>query len=120
MCNKASARLSALRRGLDSFQTIGIAERAARSRRPRRNCRTSDVLPSVSDIAWPRWPGTPASGRRRSALRGRPVAGAEFAQQLVRRKEERVLLEDPADDDQRVGAEDIHHDAGAELGEVVR
>src|SRR5258708_35417554 len=119
MCNKASARLSAMRRGSDLVQTTGSAERAARSRRPRRCCRTSDVLAFVSDIAWPQWPGSPASGRRRSALRGRPVAGAEFAQELVGWHEEGVLVEEPADDDQRVGAEDIHHDAGAELGEVV-
>src|SRR3954453_18941867 len=120
MCNRASARLSAMRRGSDSVQTTGSAERAARSRRPRRSCRTSNVLPSVSDIAWPQWPGSPASGRRRSALRGRPVAGAEFAQELVGWHEEWVLVEKPADDGQRMGAEDIHHDAGAEPGEVVR
>src|SRR5258708_36460477 len=119
MCNRASARLAAMRRGSDSVQTAGSPERAARSRRPRRSCRTSDVLPSVSDIAWPQWPGSPASGRRRSALRSRPVAGAEFAQELVGWYEEWVLVEKPADDDQRMGAEDIHHDAGAELREVV-
>src|SRR3954449_8390547 len=101
MRNKASARLSAMRRGSDSVQTTGSAERAARSRRPRRSCRTSDVLPSVSDIGWPQWPGAPASGRRRSALWGRPVAGAEFAKELVGWDKEWVLLEIPADDDQR-------------------
>src|SRR6476660_4222707 len=100
-----------MRRGSDSLQTTGSAVRAARSRRPWRSCWTSNVLASVSDIAWPQWPGSPASGRRRSALRSRPVAGAEFAQQLVRQHEERVLLEEPADDDQRMGAEDIPHDA---------
>jgi hypothetical protein len=29
-------------------------------------------------------------------------------------------MEKSADDDQRMGAEDIHHDTGAEYGEVVR
>src|SRR5437660_7023772 len=114
MRNKAPARLSAMRRGSDSVQTTGIAESAARSRRPRRSCWTSNGLASVSDIAWSQWPGAPASGRRRSALRSRPVAGVEFGQQLVRRHEERVLVEKPADDDQGMGAEDVHHDAGAE------
>src|SRR3954469_9339733 len=120
MCNKASARLSGMRRGSDSVQTTGSAERAARSRRPRRSCWTSNGPASVSDIAWSQWPGAPASERCGSALRSRPVACAEFAQQLVRGHEERVLVEKPADDDQRMGAEDIHHDAGADLGEVVR
>src|SRR5256885_11208697 len=107
MCNKASARLSAMRRGLDSVQMIGSAERAARSRRPRRSCWISNALASVSDIVCPQWPGAPASRRRRSVLRRRLVAGAEFAQKLVGWHEERVLLEKPADDDQRMGAEDI-------------
>src|SRR5580698_1524377 len=120
MCNKASARLSAMRRGSDSVQTTGSAERAARSRRPWRSSWTSNGPASVSDIGLPQWLGAPASERRRLALRSRPVAGVEFAQQLARRHEERVLVEKPADDDQRMGAEDIHHDAGAELGEVVR
>src|SRR3954447_3158661 len=106
MCNNASARLSAMRRGSDSVQTTGIAERAARSRRPRRSCWTSSVLASVSDIAWSQWPGAPASGRRRSALRGRPVAGAEFEQEFVGWHEEWVLVEEPVDDHQRMGAED--------------
>src|SRR5258707_1992644 len=119
MCNKASARLSAMRRGSDSVQTTGSAERAARSRRPRRSCWTSNGLASVSDIVWPQWPGSPSSGRRRSALRGRPVAGAEFAQELVGWHEEWVLVEEPADDGQRMGAEHIHHDAGAEPREIV-
>src|SRR2546423_15684813 len=119
MCNNASARLSAMRRGSDPVQTTGIAVRAARSRRPRRSCWTSNLLTSVSDIACPQWPGSPASGRRRSTLRGRPVAGAEFAQEFVGWHEEWVLVEEPANDDQRMGAEDIHHDAGAELREVV-
>ncbi len=120
MCNKASARLSAMRRGSDPDQTTGSAERAARSPRPRRSCWTSNVLASVSDIGWPQWPGAPASGRRRSALRSRPVAGAELAQEFVGLHEKWVLVEKPVDDDQRMGAEDIHHDAGAEFGEVVR
>src|SRR5712675_1035461 len=120
MCNKASARLSAMRRGSDPVQTTGSAERAARSPSPRRSWWTSTVLVSLSDIGWPQWPGSPTSGHRRSALRSRPVAGAEFAQEFVGWHEEWVLVEKPAEDDQRMGAEDIHHDAGAEFGEVVR
>ena len=69
-----------MRRGSDSVQMIGSAERAARSRRPRRSGWTSNGLASVSDIAWPQWQGSPASGLRRSVLRSGPVAGAEFAQ----------------------------------------
>src|SRR6516165_1071671 len=103
MCNKASDRLSAMRRGSDPVQMIGSAERAARSRRPRRSCWTSNGLASVSDIGWSRWPGAPASGRRRSPLRSRPVAGAEFAQEFVGWYEERVLVEESVDDDQRMG-----------------
>ena len=61
-----------------------------------------------------------ASGRRRSGLRSQPVAGAELAQEFVGLHEEWVLVEKPVDDDQRMGAEDIHHDAGAEFAEVVR
>src|SRR5260370_24344046 len=120
MCNKASAKLSAMRRGSDPVQTTGSAERAARSRRPRRSCWTSNVLASISDIGWPQWPGSPASGRRRSALRSRPVAGAELAQEFVGWHEERVLVEKPAADDQRMGGQDIDHDAGAEFRDVLR
>src|SRR4051812_34365069 len=120
MCNNASARLSAMRRGSDPVQTTGSAERAARSPRPRRSFWTSNVLASISDIGWPQSPGAPASGRRRSGPRSRPVAGAEIAQEFVGLHEEWVLVEKPVDDDQRMGAEDIHHDVGAEFAEVVR
>ena len=95
-------------------------ERAARSLRPRRSCWTSDVLAFVSDIGWPQWPGAPASASRRSARPSRLVAGAELAEEFVGLHEKWVLVEKPVDDDQRMGAEDIHHDAGAEFGEVVR
>ena len=44
-----------------------------------------------------------ASASRRSALRSRPATLAEFAQEFVRWHVERVLLEDAADDDHRVG-----------------
>src|SRR4051794_12429183 len=120
MCNKASARLSAMRRGSDPVQTTGSAERAARSPRPRRSCWTSNGLVSVSDIACPQWPGGPGNWMPPSGLRSRPVAGAQLAQEFVGLHEEWVLVEKPVDDDQRMGAEDIHHDAGAEFSEVVR
>src|SRR5258708_12911811 len=118
MGNNASARLSAMRRGSDSVQATGSAERAARSRRPRRSCWTSNGLASVSDIAWSQWPGAPASERCGSALRSRPVACAEFAQQLVRRHEERVLVEKPAADDQRTAAADTPHDTPTDRATV--
>src|ERR1700733_11041031 len=120
MCNKASARLSAMQRGSDPDQTTGSAERAARSARPRRSFWTSNVLASFSDIEWPQWPGASSSGRRRSTLLSRLAAGSQLAQEFVGLHEKWVLVEKPVDDDQRMGAQHIHHHAGAEFGEVVR
>ena len=120
MCNKASARLSAMRRGSDSVQTTGSREGG---QIPETAAELSDIectglclghrMASVAGLSGERT--SPVSSAARSTRRG-----AEFAQQLVRQHEERVLVEKPADDDQRMGAEDIHHDAGAEFGEVVR
>jgi hypothetical protein len=61
-----------------------------------------------------------ANASRRSALLSRRVTLAEFAQELVWWYEERVLLEDPADDHHRVGPEDVQHDPAAEFVEIKR
>ena len=44
---------------------------------------------------------------------------AQLPQELIRRNKERVLLEDAANDDHRMGPHNIHHDISAKLGEVV-
>src|SRR5712664_2292718 len=54
---------------------------------------------------------------------GRVARGAPFAQfpqKFIRRYEERVLLEDAADDDHRVGPHDVDDDLPAKLGEIVQ
>src|ERR1700682_3149713 len=43
----------------------------------------------------------------------------QLPQKLVRRNEERVLLEDAADDDHWVGPHDVDDDLPAKLGEIV-
>ena len=43
----------------------------------------------------------------------------QFPQEFVRRNEERVLLEDAADDDHRVRPHDVDDDLTAKLGEIV-
>jgi hypothetical protein len=54
-------------------------------------------------------------GRR--GPRGVPLT--EFPQEFVRRHEERVLLEDPTDNDHRVGSHDVDDHLPAKLGEIV-
>jgi hypothetical protein len=43
----------------------------------------------------------------------------QLPQEFVRRNEERVLLEDAADDNHRVGPHDVDDDLPANLGEIV-
>ena len=43
----------------------------------------------------------------------------QLAQEFVGRHEERVVLEDAADDDHRVRAQDVHDDIGTEPGQIV-
>ena len=50
----------------------------------------------------------------------RRVSFAQLAQEFIRRNEERVLLEDAADDDHRVGPHDVDDDLPAKLGEIVQ
>jgi hypothetical protein len=50
----------------------------------------------------------------------RSAALAQLPQELIRRDEEWVLLEDSADDDHRMGPHDVDHDLPAKLGEIVR
>jgi len=47
------------------------------------------------------------------------VPFTQLPQEFVRRNEERVLLEDAADDDHRVGPHDVDDDLPAKLGEIV-
>jgi hypothetical protein len=47
------------------------------------------------------------------------VSFTQLPQELVRGNEERVLLEDAADDDHRVGPHDVDNDLPAKLGEIV-
>ncbi len=49
----------------------------------------------------------------------RGVSFTQLQQELIRRYEERVLLEDAADDNHRVGAHDVDDDLPAKLGEIV-
>ena len=49
----------------------------------------------------------------------RGVSFTQLPQEFVRRNEERVLLEDAADDDHRVGPHDVDNDLPAKLGEIV-
>src|SRR2546425_3582403 len=49
----------------------------------------------------------------------RSAALAYHSQELIRRDEEWVLLEDSADDDHRMGPHDVDHDLPAKLGEIV-
>src|SRR5262245_66662267 len=54
--------------------------------------------------------------------RGRAAALTSLAQlseELVRRHEERVLLEDSADDDHGMGAHDLDHDVATRPGQIV-
>ena len=50
-------------------------------------------------------------------MRGVPFT--QLPQEFIRRNEERVLLEDSADDDHRVGPHDVDDDLPAKLGEIV-
>ena len=45
---------------------------------------------------------------------------AQLPQELVRRNKKWILLEHSANDDHRVGAHNVYHDASAKLGEIVR
>src|SRR5262245_29620659 len=47
------------------------------------------------------------------------AAGAQLMQKLLRGHEERVLVEDAADDEHRMGAHDINDNPSAKPGEVV-
>ena len=49
----------------------------------------------------------------------RGVSFTQFPQELIRRYEERVLLEDAADDNHRVRTHDVDDDLPAKLGEIV-
>ena len=48
------------------------------------------------------------------------AACAQLPQELIRRHEEGVLLQDAADDDHRMGPHNVHDDLPAKLGEIVR
>jgi len=66
---------------------------------------------------------TPISARTYASGHAMPLGAAALAQlsqELVRRYEERVLLEDSADDDHGVGAHDLDNDVTTEPGEIVR
>jgi hypothetical protein len=45
---------------------------------------------------------------------------AQLTQELVRWNKERVLLEDAADDNHRVGPHDVDDDVPAKLGEIIQ
>src|SRR5262245_53642119 len=47
------------------------------------------------------------------------AAGAQLLQELLRGYEERVLVEDAADDEHRMGTHDVNDNPSAKLGEIV-
>src|SRR5262252_2627648 len=47
------------------------------------------------------------------------AAGAQLLQELIRGHEERVLVEDAADDEHRMGTHDVNDNSSAKLGEIV-
>jgi hypothetical protein len=47
------------------------------------------------------------------------AACAQLLQELIRGHEERVLVEDAADDDHRMGSHDVNDNTSAKLGEIV-
>ena len=47
------------------------------------------------------------------------AAGAQLLQELIRGHEERVLVEDAADDEHRMGTHDVNDNPSAKLGEIV-
>src|SRR5260370_14390190 len=59
------------------------------------------------------------SARHAYALATRPSL-SYLEEELVRRNEERVLLQDPADDHHRVRPHDVHGHARAEFRQIVR
>ena len=49
-----------------------------------------------------------------------PAAFPQLSQKFVRMDEERVLLEDPADNDHRMSPHDVSNEVPAKLSEIVR
>ena len=47
------------------------------------------------------------------------TAGAQLLQELLRGHEERVFVEDAADDEHRMGTHDVNDNPSAKLGEIV-
>src|SRR5688572_24482889 len=64
-------------------------------------------------------PSRPGSGPESGTVMDR-AAPAKLSEHFVWRYEERVLLQQPPDDDHGVGSHDVHHNAPAKLGEIVR
>src|SRR5438132_6137880 len=95
-------------------QMAGRAVRATRSRRLRRSSAGSStqrlagaVLSALSWLAC--GPSVPR----------RWLPAAEFQKKLVGRDKEWILMESPADDRHRMSTQDVHHQASAELREIV-
>ena len=47
------------------------------------------------------------------------MPATQLSQELIRRNEERILLENTSDNDHRVGPHDVDNDLAAKLGEIV-
>jgi hypothetical protein len=66
---------------------------------------------ALSQVNRPRYDGSIGSWLRRSRT--------QFTQHLVGRHEERILLQDAANNHHRVCPHDVHHHVGPKLGQIV-
>src|SRR5688572_21580139 len=104
-----STKSTQIWRGSYPAQTVGSIVSATRSRSERRSSARS--LPCVR--------GAGVRGELLCVIDRLPPA-PQLGEHFVRRNEEWVLLQQPSDDHHRVRSHDVHHDACAKLGEIVR